>query len=228
MCVCVCVLRCCVPCSFRTDNLIQQTIRDKFRECTVLTIAHRLNTIIDCDRILVSKGSGVPNRCHKGSCGCRILFQPSNSTPDWSHCINWSESSDRWLVKLCVLVWLEQQPAATWPFVKWVWHPWFGSPTLPAFWIYNVRRRNGTPFKTLTVSVQSWSYCVKQPVKTHLTCRHSFLRYLYTIKLMKFRDSRADFSLTVLCLSLSLSPIESALVPLDLWPFSDTACRGAN
>ncbi|KAJ1988194.1 hypothetical protein H4R33_002526 [Dimargaris cristalligena] len=36
-----------------TDNILQRVIRDDFRECTVLTIAHRLNTVIDYDRILV-------------------------------------------------------------------------------------------------------------------------------------------------------------------------------
>ncbi|KAK4317272.1 hypothetical protein Pmani_011632 [Petrolisthes manimaculis] len=42
----------------RTDGLIQQTIRSKFQECTVLTIAHRLHTIMDSDRVMVlSAGS---------------------------------------------------------------------------------------------------------------------------------------------------------------------------
>ncbi|GFN81874.1 multidrug resistance-associated protein member 4 [Plakobranchus ocellatus] len=44
---------------FRTDELIQQTIRTKFKECTVLTIAHRLHTIIDSDRIMVLDAGNI-------------------------------------------------------------------------------------------------------------------------------------------------------------------------
>ncbi len=39
-----------------TDDLIQATIRKEFSASSVITIAHRLNTILDCDRILVLEG----------------------------------------------------------------------------------------------------------------------------------------------------------------------------
>ncbi|XP_048464738.1 canalicular multispecific organic anion transporter 1 isoform X1 [Rhincodon typus] len=36
-----------------TDNLIQTTIQNEFTDCTVLIIAHRLHTIMDCTRVMV-------------------------------------------------------------------------------------------------------------------------------------------------------------------------------
>ncbi|CAF1425745.1 unnamed protein product [Didymodactylos carnosus] len=43
----------------RTDELIQKVIREKFKCHTVLTIAHRINTITDSDKIVVMKDGTI-------------------------------------------------------------------------------------------------------------------------------------------------------------------------
>uniref|UniRef100_A0A3P9BAB5 ABC transporter domain-containing protein n=1 Tax=Maylandia zebra TaxID=106582 RepID=A0A3P9BAB5_9CICH len=63
----------------RTDELIQKTIRDKFRECTVLTIAHRLNTIVDSDRILVLDAGKI----HAYDEPYTLLQDPTNFFIKW-------------------------------------------------------------------------------------------------------------------------------------------------
>lgn len=51
----------------RTDALIQKTIREEFKSCTMLIIAHRLNTIIDSDRILLLDAGQVLHNSSRNS-----------------------------------------------------------------------------------------------------------------------------------------------------------------
>lgn len=44
---------------FVTDELLQQAIRTEFKTSTVLSIAHRLSSVIDYDRLLVLADGGV-------------------------------------------------------------------------------------------------------------------------------------------------------------------------
>ena len=48
----------------QTDFLIQKTIRTRFSKCTVLTVAHRLNTIMDSDKVLVMEAGSVVEYDH--------------------------------------------------------------------------------------------------------------------------------------------------------------------
>jgi ATP-binding cassette, subfamily C (CFTR/MRP), member 1 len=43
----------------KTEQTIQRLILEKFKEATVLTIAHRLNTIMHSDRVLVMQKGEV-------------------------------------------------------------------------------------------------------------------------------------------------------------------------
>ncbi|KAJ8933695.1 hypothetical protein NQ314_013861 [Rhamnusium bicolor] len=58
----------------QTDALIQKTIRKKFANCTVLTVAHRLNTIMDSDKVLVMDSGTMVEFDHP-----HILLQNQNS-----------------------------------------------------------------------------------------------------------------------------------------------------
>ncbi|CAL8129154.1 unnamed protein product [Orchesella dallaii] len=72
----------------QTDALIQETIRNKFGNCTVLMIAHRLHSVVECDKLLVlDKGRLMqfdhPHKLYQNR-GV-IFYSMSRSTGGGSH-----------------------------------------------------------------------------------------------------------------------------------------------
>ncbi|PSN47504.1 hypothetical protein C0J52_02254 [Blattella germanica] len=63
----------------QTDELIQATIRRKFTECTILTVAHRLHTVMDSDRIIVMDAGSVVYGSTNWNIDGRITFKYSTS-----------------------------------------------------------------------------------------------------------------------------------------------------
>lgn len=105
-----------------TDGLIQKTIRETFANCTVLTIAHRLHTIIDSDMVLVmehgcAKEYDVPHK---------LLQNPSGIFRDLVN--NLGSDEKKKLHEMAKLKYEEifnreqqRQPEAIWKF-KNVWY----------------------------------------------------------------------------------------------------------
>ncbi|KAI4321713.1 hypothetical protein MLD38_035062 [Melastoma candidum] len=58
-----------------TDNLIQQTLRQHFSECTVITIAHRITSVVDSDMVLLLD-NGLVSECDSPK---RLLEDRSSS-----------------------------------------------------------------------------------------------------------------------------------------------------
>ena len=58
-----------------TDAVIQQTIKQNLKDCTVLMIAHRTNTLSSCDKILVMQDGQVLEFAEPNKLQSKVFFE---------------------------------------------------------------------------------------------------------------------------------------------------------
>jgi len=80
----------------KTDEIIQSTIRSNFSECTVITIAHRLNTIIDVDIVVVLDKGRVVEVGHPHE----LLQDIEVKGEEKDRRVHGSEGSRRWFAEM--------------------------------------------------------------------------------------------------------------------------------
>lgn len=75
-----------------TDRLIQETIHSVFGSCTTLIIAHRLNTVMSCNRIMVMENGQVRVNATQLLWMSQLVFESAHGwftacvcEPSWGH-----------------------------------------------------------------------------------------------------------------------------------------------
>lgn len=76
---------------YETDAFIQRTIRSAFVDTTVITIAHRLDTVMDYDRIIVMEDGGIAETGRPSD----LLKDPSSTFYELWRCSRQSASHIR-------------------------------------------------------------------------------------------------------------------------------------